>query len=215
TVAGLPVILNQRRSQLAVVGTNVSLTVTASGTGPLRYQWRFNGLSLTEFTTAPTLTLSNVQVAQGGEYSVVVSNSLGGTASPEALLLVGEPPQITGQSPAMTVYAGDPVGLSVFGTGYPQPVYQWLRNGQPLPGQTGSYLSLLAGPTNATENYSVTLSNAFGVVTSSVIALTVIAEPPVLVVSPVSQTVVVSQYVELSALATGHPNPVYQWRLEG
>jgi sugar lactone lactonase YvrE len=41
-----PQITTQPASQSALAGTNVQFSVTAEGTGPLRYHWQFNGVDL-------------------------------------------------------------------------------------------------------------------------------------------------------------------------
>jgi hypothetical protein len=87
------VITSQPASQSAVPGGTVRFNVGAIGLGPLSYQWRFNGMNLADGgdvagATTPTLTLSNVQPAQAGLYSVVVGNSSGTVTSANASLTV-------------------------------------------------------------------------------------------------------------------------------
>ncbi len=74
-----PVIASQPASQSAVPGVTVRFNVGAIGLGPLSYQWRFNGTNLVDGghvsgATTASLTLANVQAAQAGRYSVLVSN---------------------------------------------------------------------------------------------------------------------------------------------
>ncbi len=71
-------------------GSNVTFTVTAGGTGPLSYQWLLDGTALAG-ATASSLVLTNVQLTDLGNYSVIVSNQFGTIASSNALLLVGYP----------------------------------------------------------------------------------------------------------------------------
>ena len=68
-----PAVTTQPLNRTVVVGETVTFAVTASGTWPLNYQWRFSGNDLAG-QTGPSLTLSNVQVTNTGNYSVVVSN---------------------------------------------------------------------------------------------------------------------------------------------
>ena len=68
-------------------GSNAVLFVTASGSKPLTYQWSFNGQNLTGATNS-SLVLNNVQPANGGNYTVTVSNSAGTVTSPAASLTV-------------------------------------------------------------------------------------------------------------------------------
>ena len=82
-----PRLLSQPASLIIIVGRSVTLSVTASGTLPLRYQWRFNGTDNLPFATNAVLTLTHVQPADMGEYSVSVSNIYGSVVSSNALLL--------------------------------------------------------------------------------------------------------------------------------
>jgi hypothetical protein len=81
------VISSQQQSQRVVVGGTVAFSTSATGTMPISYQWRFNGQSLSD-ATSPVLTLQNVQPAQAGVYSVVLSNCAGSVTSDEAALIV-------------------------------------------------------------------------------------------------------------------------------
>jgi Immunoglobulin domain len=86
-VTGYPVILAQPESQCVFLGGNATLAVTVSGTTPLSYQWQFNGTNISG-ATASTLSLDDVQFADGGSYTVVVSNLLGSVTSAPAVLTV-------------------------------------------------------------------------------------------------------------------------------
>lgn len=86
-----PFIVSPPTNQTVVLGANAVLSVAAGGTQPLSYQWRFNGADITN-ATGSTLTLTNVQFAQAGNYSVVISNNAGSTNSAAAALTVVFPP---------------------------------------------------------------------------------------------------------------------------
>src|SRR5207247_2043818 len=64
-----PYILSQPVSQTVFAGEDVTFNVSAGGTPPLGYQWRFNGAVLNDATNT-SLTLTNVQPATAGNYSV-------------------------------------------------------------------------------------------------------------------------------------------------
>jgi Immunoglobulin domain len=82
-----PVILAQPLSQSANVGSNVLLSVTATGVPAPTYQWRKNGVTLSGATSA-TLLLAGVQPRDSGDYSVVVANSQGSVESAPARVAV-------------------------------------------------------------------------------------------------------------------------------
>jgi len=85
--ASPPVISAGPQSQTVIAGQNATFTVTATGTAPLNYQWRFNGANLAG-ATASSYTRANVQVADAGAYTVVVSNSYGSVTGAVATLTV-------------------------------------------------------------------------------------------------------------------------------
>jgi len=82
-----PAITSQPRSQSVSLGANVTLRVTATGTPPLSFQWRWNE-SPVDAATSSTLALTNVNLAQAGGYSAIVSNDGGAITSGVAVLSV-------------------------------------------------------------------------------------------------------------------------------
>jgi hypothetical protein len=91
TVLLPPVITTQPANQSVNVAPNYNTTaefvVAASGMTPLQYQWQFNGVALPGQTNA-TLTISNVQLADDGNYRVVITNIYGSATSSVAALTV-------------------------------------------------------------------------------------------------------------------------------
>jgi uncharacterized repeat protein (TIGR01451 family) len=85
--ATAPAIASQPQSQTAIAGSNVTFSVTATGTAPLSYQWKFNNGGIPGATNS-TLVLANVTTNQAGSYSVVVTNGAGSIASSNAVLSV-------------------------------------------------------------------------------------------------------------------------------
>jgi hypothetical protein len=83
----VPNITGGPNGQTILAGSNLVLSVSATGFGPLRYYWLFNNNPLVGKTNA-SLSLSNVTTAQAGLYSVIVSNSIGSITSAPALLRV-------------------------------------------------------------------------------------------------------------------------------
>lgn len=89
--APIPAHINvQPQGQLVTKGSDATLFVTATGTEPLTYQWRFNGAELPG-TTSSSLDLNNAQPFNSGNYQVVVSNPFGSTTSLVALVEVALP----------------------------------------------------------------------------------------------------------------------------
>jgi hypothetical protein len=82
-----PLITSQPESQVVNEGGTASFSVTASGSGPFSYQWRYDNFKIPGATNA-TLTLNDIHPDQAGNYSVVVANAYGKTASANAMLTV-------------------------------------------------------------------------------------------------------------------------------
>jgi pectate lyase len=85
--ATAPVIIAEPQSQTLQPGESATFTVTASGSAPLHYQWFFNTNSPLPDATNAILNLTNVQNANIGAYSVIVSNSIDSATSDFALLM--------------------------------------------------------------------------------------------------------------------------------
>jgi hypothetical protein len=85
-----PSITTQPSSQTVTAGQTATFTVAASGTAPLSYQWQKNGTPVggnsASYTTPATTSGDN-----GAQFTVVVSNSAGSTASNAATLTVNAP----------------------------------------------------------------------------------------------------------------------------
>jgi hypothetical protein len=101
-------------------------SVQARGDEPLAYRWRKNGLILPGATSA-SLVISNLQLADDGDYDVIVSNDVG-IALAGANLTVLIAPVITVEPVPQTVVVGGSVTLSASYTGNP-PVFtnEWRR----------------------------------------------------------------------------------------
>jgi len=82
-----PSIAQQPASTSTIEGGAAVFVVTANGSAPLSYQWRFHGTNLPG-AISPTLTLTNIGLAQAGPYSVQVTNAVGVTNSAVATLTV-------------------------------------------------------------------------------------------------------------------------------
>jgi hypothetical protein len=80
------------------VGTSVTFTASFTGTPTPTFRWRRNGVNLSDGKTASgsvisgartgTLTISNLQVADAGDYSCRATNACGSRNSPTSVLTV-------------------------------------------------------------------------------------------------------------------------------
>jgi uncharacterized delta-60 repeat protein len=83
----VPVILAQPLAATADAGQAFTLTVTASGYGPLTYQWRKDGEPVAG-ATAAAYTIPSVSSEHAGVYTVVITSGAGSVTSQAARLTV-------------------------------------------------------------------------------------------------------------------------------
>ncbi len=100
-----PTIISHPQDQTVAAGMNLQLSVTASGSQPLFYQWRVNGNNITNASGA-TLQLNNVSTNQAGNYSVVVSNAYNTATSGNAVVSVNPSFKASGATTLWTLGGG-------------------------------------------------------------------------------------------------------------
>jgi hypothetical protein len=83
-----PYIFLQPTSQQVRLSSNVTFMASADGTLPLSYKWWFNDTNALAEATNASLTLTNVQVSNIGQYTLVVTNAGGAVTSAIASLMV-------------------------------------------------------------------------------------------------------------------------------
>jgi len=92
-----PVIAQQPlASETLLAGATLNASVSALGNPPLVYSWFYdNDANPISISTSPTLTLTNLQAANAGSYSVVVTNAYGSVTSSVAPLQFASPARPT------------------------------------------------------------------------------------------------------------------------
>jgi len=78
-------------SQTVAPGANATLSVQATGTGTLRYQWRRNGLAVAGATGASLAVTAASAATHAGDYEVIVSDNNGPVVSRMARVAVDTP----------------------------------------------------------------------------------------------------------------------------
>lgn len=197
-------------------GQSATLTVGARGTPPITYQWNKGGSAIAGATNA-AYTIANAQSADAGSYTVTLTNAYGTATSNAATLTVtSQPivPTITTQPAAVTVVAGGNATFTVAAYGSSPLTYQWNKDGTALPAATNTTLTLTNVAPTDVGNYTVTLNNSAGSVTSSVAALTVNTKPA-FTAQPATVITAAGQTVTFTAAASGSPTPTIQWQRNG
>ncbi|MDB6092440.1 MAG: Immunoglobulin I-set domain protein [Verrucomicrobia bacterium] len=154
----------------AVLGSPVTLTVSALGTAPLQYSWYRGG---TLVSSSSSLTLSNPVTSDAGSYTIVVSNSVGSVTSPTFTMLV-EPQSPTIVTSPMSQFSdvGSSVTLSVGATGLAPLSAQWFKDGIPLnvsatiKGVASGTLQLTNVQPASAGSYLCVVTNSKGIATS-------------------------------------------------
>jgi hypothetical protein len=130
------------RAANAPDGTNVTFVVGASSGNPgLGYQWFFNGANIPG-ATGTSLTITNVQLEDEGDYTVAVSDSVDTVMSTAARLVPWLQPVIVKPPVGQAIAAGSDFTMSVEVTGNPLPVaYSWRRGSIVIATNSGNYRS--------------------------------------------------------------------------
>lgn len=209
-----PVSISSQPSNLTVLaGSPATFSVSATGTAPISYQWKKNGVNLPG-ATGSSYTISATTSASAGTYTVVVTNPAGSVTSGNAVLTVNTLVSITGQPTSLTVVTGSSATFSVTATGSSPLTYQWQKGGVDINGGTASSYTIGSAQTADAGTYKVTVTNPAGSVSSGSATLTV--NTPVTITSqPADMTVVVGSSASFSVTATGTPKLSYQWKKNG
>jgi hypothetical protein len=203
----VPAITVQPSSRIVLAGTSATFSVIATGSG-LSYQWKKGGVAISGATSS-SYVIQNVQLANVGAYSVVVSNTFGSVESNIVSLAIGSAPQITTQPAEFPEVSGGAVSISIDVSGTGPFTYQWLRDNRPIAGATNASYSITGVNSTHAGLYRVRVSNTLGNAISQEANLTAprIQQQP--------SGTIVNNSTTLTVSATGNPTLTYQWRKDG
>lgn len=201
-------------SQTASPGDTVVISVVATGSAPLHYQW-FQGNTDLE-VNSDTLTLGSIGSGQAGTYRVFVYNAAGFVLSNASQLIVaggpGGVPIITAQPTSQTVASGTIATFSVVVSSPTTVSYQWMFNTIAISGATSATYSTTAS-TATVGQYTVRATNVAGNVTSTPVFLILgppSGSPPVFTTQPTSLTVKSGASAVFTAV-TNDQVATFQW----
>ena len=203
-------------TQVVATGSVLNLSVIASGTDPITYQWKLNGTPIAG-ATASALLITSASAANAGNYTCVVTNSVGTVTTPVSTLVVANPPVITA-SPvaAQSVPVGSTVNFSVSVSDPTSVTYQWQFNGVNIFGASSPVLTLNAVTAANAGTYVCVVSNLVGVASSTPSVLNITAAgSPTITTNPVSQTIAPGSSVVFKVVAKSTTNVSYQWKFNG
>ena len=178
-IVRIPVFFSvQPTNQNVLPGTNVTLVSLAVGTGPIRYQWRFEGTNLPNATNA-SYSFTGASLTNHGTFSVTAIDNISAAVSPNAFIYVLIKPVIVTHITGQTVLQGGTAIFSVVATGAPPLWYRWSRNGSGV--QTSMVPVLILTNVQASASIRVAVTNTaspLGVASPALgtVALTMLAD---------------------------------------
>ncbi len=190
-------------------GATLTLSVTATGSPVLKYQWYRDAKAIVGGTSA-SFAVSKASTLDAGSYSVTVSNPAGETSSTAALVSVNLAPRLSNVEENVSVKEGTSFTLTASATGAAPLAYTWSRNGTVLPAQKGATLSVASATLLDSGVYTVEVRNVVGVASAKVATVSVQAIPRI-VTQPVGIDAVEGTSAVLSVVATGALPLNYQW----
>ena len=213
---GPPLAPLQPVERVGFVGGTAMFNVQGPGAKRDSYQWRFNGTNLSG-ATQPFLVLTNLQVPQAGDYTLIASNSFGAVTSRVAHLDVAmpPPPEIIQQPIGLTAPAGANVSFQVATVPGVPVSFQWQFNQTNLVGATSALLWLTNEQATHIGDYRVIAANPSGSITSQVATLSLTSSPPVILLPPQNLTVAPGMSTSFRVTAAGAEPLAYQWQHEG
>ena len=208
------------------VGSAVLLTVLATGSPDLTYQWYRNTTALAGATQSALLLSPLDSTSSPGSYTVKVSNTVGNVTSTPVVIAVDPtllPPVIVVPPASQNVVFNGTATFSVYAYAQGGTLsYQWLRNGTPVSGATAStYTTPALAATDNGSSYSVVVTSTFGTQTSSVTSaaatvLVAAATPVTFSAQPQNVTVQAGSPATFSVSASAGTNSLsYQWQRNG
>ena len=225
-----PVIDTQPAATLsAQADQTATIACAAHGTDtlatPLRYQWQFNSLNISDGagyagSTTKTLTINPVHWRHHGTYRCVVTNAVGTVTTKNCVFTVVSYPVILTQPVTSKKIAKGATGsLTVVAGGTGVLKYQWYKDNNIIPGAVAATLALSkASVTNTNGSYKVVVTTTLppmpGTATSDVSVVTV-EDPPVpgVIISSLGRlSIGVGEHFALSVNALGSPTLKYQWQ---
>lgn len=197
--------------------------IVISGSSSDTYQWKKDGISLTEGgnysgTTSQNLTISGITASNSGVYNCYVTGLCNSLNSVMANLTVLPVTVITIQPLSQEVSIGSPVTFTVNANGSSL-AYQWQKDGVSLSdggnisGSTTNVLYISSATVSDAGAYTCIVTGSCGSSVSDLANLKVNV-PSVIITHPSGMALCEGQTAVFSLTATG-VNLSYQWRKDG
>ncbi len=204
-------------------GTTAIFSVTATGTAPLTYQWKYNNTPISNGgrisgATSNELRISLAAEADEGIYKCDIASGCGSETSGSAILSVDPATAITVQPLSQTIVAGTDAIFSISAAGIITN-YQWQMNGSPIidgmkySGSGTPILTVKSVAISDEASYRCVVTSNCGTVNSNLGVLKVVV-PVTISASTGDQTKCTTESASFSVVAAGTIN-TYQWIFNG
>jgi gliding motility-associated-like protein len=215
-------IISQPSGRQLCEGNNLSLSVTANGTG-IMYQWQKDNIDLADGgnitgVNGPVLQIANATATTSGNYRCNLVGICSSISTQPATIQVMTAPAITLQPAGMSVCEGNNVLLQTSATGSPS-IYTWLLNGDTvtnggnISGANTAELYIQTIASSFAGIYNYNLTNICGSVNSTPVTVNV-NQHGIIILQPQSEQKCLGDQVSFSVTATGN-NLNYKWQFQG
>jgi hypothetical protein len=186
----------------------------ANGDRSLSFQWQFDGVNIpgaatNQLGTNFSYTLPSVESTNAGNYTVVITNTVGGITSAIVTLAVDAVPYIVPTN--QTVAPGGAATFTVYASGEAPFTYQWQHDSTNLPAVGLTYTIPSVQESDAGP-YTVVVSGDFNPAYAQ--AFLTVGTAPGITAQPQNVIVKQGQGAAFSVTATG-TQLAYQWNLDG
>ncbi|RWS04160.1 leucine-rich repeats and immunoglobulin-like domains protein 3 [Dinothrombium tinctorium] len=229
-----PYVTEEPLTQIALKGSNTTLTCKASSSSPMHFEWRKNNVllegksintfahtwneSVLEYTSV--LHLIDTQYEDEGKYQCIISNQYGTAYSQKARITVNVLPSFTKRPADVVVKVGSTAKLECAAKGHPVPEIAWQKDGGidfPAARERRMHVMpsddvffIVEAKAADAGVYSCTAQNDAGSVVVNA-SLTVL-ETPSFVKKMKDKVARVGETAVLECKAIGSPKPVLKWK---
>jgi transglutaminase-like putative cysteine protease len=212
-----PTVTSHPLDQEVQLGQSASFTVAATGNPSPTFQWTINGYAVLGATSSTWTLAATKKSDNNAAVAVTASNAGGKVTSRAATLAVRWKADILSQPSGVQVREGAAFTLNVSASASPTPDYQWIKDGVPIQGATGSSFHVDRARTADAGSYQVAITNKIGSVLSQPAAVIVDAAgvAPVIVTPPPDVSIFEKQPLLMRVTATGTEPLTYKWTREG
>lgn len=202
--------LIQAAPQTVCAGGSFTVSFLANGTD-LNYEWRRNGFPVGA-PSLPTLTITNAQVANAGNYFCIITNPCGSVQTGFVQVDVVEPVTVVTQPMPQSVCTGAPLTLNLL-LSDPGWEVHWRKDGQPIPGAISQTYFIASTVSGDAGSYDVVYDRGCGEVSTASVQVNVSGGAPSITQNPENLTVCPGEPASFSVSAVGATG--FQWRRNG